>query len=140
MGSLVKRNNGGAELVTESETESSGSGSGSGSSCCSSTTTKSCDDTRNEEGVKKIGSCSPPLLGWPIRKAEVSKKTSVVGENGSEEKKKISSFDDSDFKKSSAIVSGLKFCCFEVMFVSVITVWSLRKFGQTGNFCLLFSF
>ncbi|KAI9156220.1 hypothetical protein LWI28_002423 [Acer negundo] len=97
MGSLVKKN--GTETVTESETESretSSSGSGNSSS--------STFETSTAEEVKKMGSCSPALLGWPIRKAEVSKKSSVVDENGSEDS---THFDDSKFKKSGAMISEI---------------------------------
>ncbi|KAL5734592.1 hypothetical protein ACOSP7_032453 [Xanthoceras sorbifolium] len=97
MGSLVKKN--GTESVTESETESrESSSSGSG------TTFSSACENSTEEAKKKTGSCSPALLGWPIRKAEVSRKSLVVDENGSEER---THFDDSKFKKSSAMISEI---------------------------------
>ncbi|KAJ4719927.1 putative Rop guanine nucleotide exchange factor [Melia azedarach] len=93
MGSLVKKKSG-DDTLSESGTESrESSSSGSGSSC---------DDSTEE--VKKVGSRSPSLLGWPIRKAEVSKKISLSDEMNTEDK---THFDDLKFKKSGAIVSEI---------------------------------
>lgn len=95
MGSLVKKKSG-DDTLSESGTESrESSSSGSGSSC---------DDSTEE--VKKVGSRSPSLLGWPIRKAEVSKKISLSDEMNTEDK---THFDDLKYKKSGAIVSGFFF-------------------------------
>ncbi|KAJ0101169.1 hypothetical protein Patl1_06484 [Pistacia atlantica] len=98
MGSLVKKNGtGGSETVTTTTTES-----GTESRKSSSSSGSSCDDSVDE--VKKMGSCSPSLLGWPIRKAEVSKKSLVSDEKGNEEK---SHFDDLKFKKPGSLISEM---------------------------------
>lgn len=92
MGSLVEKS-----TKTESGTESrenSSSSSGPGSSC---------DDSI--EQVKKIGSFHA-LFGWPIRKAQVSKKISLSDEKKAEEK---THFHDLKFKNAGAMISGLIF-------------------------------
>jgi hypothetical protein len=68
------------------------------SSCC-----RSSSETSSEE-VKAKGSSSPPLLGWPIHKAQVSK--SSVPDVGEAEKKEPH-LEDSKFKKISSKNSGL---------------------------------
>lgn len=80
-----------SESGTESrENSSSTSGPGSG-----------CGDLI--EQVKKIDSFHA-LFGWPIRKAQVSKKISVSDEKKAEEK---THFDDLKFKNSGAMISEI---------------------------------
>lgn len=82
-----------SESGTQSR-ENSSSSSGPGSGCGDSI-----------EQVKKIDSFHA-LFGWPIRKAQVSKKISVSDEKKAEGK---THFDDLKFKNSCAMISGLKF-------------------------------
>ncbi|GKV07647.1 hypothetical protein SLEP1_g19394 [Rubroshorea leprosula] len=57
------------------------------------------------EKVKTMGSSSPPLLGWPIRSAIVSKSSVLSDGNGEEDKTK---YEDSKFKKLGSKVSEIE--------------------------------
>ncbi|XP_044508094.1 rop guanine nucleotide exchange factor 5-like [Mangifera indica] len=98
MGSLVKKSgNDGSETMTTTTTESGTESRESSSSSCSSS-----EDSSEE--VKKMESCSPSLLGWPIRKAGVSKNSLVSDEMGRAEK---IHFDDLTFKKPGSLISDM---------------------------------
>lgn len=96
-GSLQKRKEGsgsfgGNGVGAESHTDSSTESRESSSSC------RSCGETSSEE-VKAKGSSSPPPLGWPIRKAQVSK-SSVSDVVLAEQKK--NHLDDPKSKKTDS--------------------------------------
>ncbi|GLT93023.1 hypothetical protein SLE2022_108300 [Rubroshorea leprosula] len=79
-----------SELSTTESRQSSSSGSSSGTF---------------SEKVKTMGSSSPPLLGWPIRRATVSKSSVLSDGNGEEDKTK---YEDSKFKKLGSKVSEIE--------------------------------
>ncbi|GLT43794.1 hypothetical protein SLA2020_177250 [Shorea laevis] len=80
-----------SELSTTESRQSSSSGSSSGTFT---------------EKVKTMGSSSPPpLLGWPIRRATVSKSSVLSDGSGQEDKTK---YEDSKFKKLGSKVSEIE--------------------------------
>lgn len=92
---LQKRKNGfdekkSGELVNESRKSSSSASIGG---------------EESKDAVMK--SCSPPLLGWPIRKAELPK-TSVENRNGDEKKVTTNLVDESKFKKMGSKISEIE--------------------------------
>lgn len=118
MGSLVKESgNDGSKTMTTTTTESGTESRESSSSSCSSS-----EDSSEE--VKKRETCSPSLLGWPIRKAGVSKNSLVSDEMGRAEK---IHFDDLTFKKPGSLISGWLFG-FWVYLVAEKTLWEKKKF------------
>lgn len=117
-GNLQKRKDGsgsfgGNGVRAESHTDSSTESRESSGSCRSSTETSS-------EEVKAKGTSSPTPLGWPIRKAQVSKSSAVSDVVQAEQKQ--THLADSKLKKMCSKNSGLLY------------VWFLRNCKKFSKF------
>lgn len=90
---------GGSESLTDSSSADSTKESSSSSS------SRSSSETSGQEVKRKAPSASPPMLGWPIRKAELSKNTAAAADVA-EAAQKTHVADDAKFKDFASKIAG----------------------------------